>query len=308
MTPIVNEGSYPLGAADEAPHPPSAGQLWNESYYLDFVTADGTAGGYVRLGLYPNWDRAWYWACLVRAGQPAVTIVDHDVPLPSEAGAVAGRDFRAGYEVTRPLELARATLESARLGLDLQWRTAGGVYGYSLVPRYEVPCTVTGTVRVDGQYLAVSGFGERDHSWGVRDWWTVSWLWSSGRLDDGSYLHAMRPNLGVELPWPSFTVPPGGVLAPAPGLTVATDFTAAGRPERTRLRLAGADLTVTPRDLVSITMTSPGGADAHFARALCTFRAADGRGGYGWTEWHQPPGWRDHPWADAAAPPGGRAG
>ena len=147
--PIVNEGSYPLGAADEAPHPAAADLLWNESYYLDFVTADGTAGGYVRLGLYPNWGRAWYWACLVREGHPAVTIVDHDVPLPGDSLTVAGRDFEAGYAVTQPLELARATLESARLGLDLQWQTAGGVYGYSLVPRYEVPCTVTGTVRVE---------------------------------------------------------------------------------------------------------------------------------------------------------------
>jgi hypothetical protein len=302
MTPIVNKGSYPLGAADEAPHPAAADLLWNESYYLDFVTADGRAGGYVRLGLYPNWDRAWYWACLVRDGQPAVTIVDHDVPLPGgDSLAVAGAGFQAGYAVPRPLELARATLESDRLGLDLQWQTAGGVYGYSLVPRYEIPCTVTGTVRVDGEEIAVSGFGERDHSWGVRDWWSVSWLWSSGRLEDGSYLHAMRPNLGFELPWPSFIVPPGGVLTAAGGLTVATDFTAAGQPERSRLRLPGADLTVTPRDLVSITMTSPGGIDAHFARALCTFRAADGRNGYGWTEWHQPSGWRDHGWQAAPA-------
>jgi hypothetical protein len=94
-------------------------------------------------------------------------------------------------------------------------------------------------------------------------------------------------------------VPPGGLLTPAAGLTVATDFTAAGQPAQTRMRLAGADLTVTPRDLVSITMTSPAGVSAEFLRALCTFRAADGRHGYGWTEWHQPPGWRGHGWSTA---------
>src|SRR5262249_1819146 len=50
--------------ADEGRHEPGPGAYWNESWYFDFSRADGT-GGYVRLGLYPNQQTAWYWAYLV---------------------------------------------------------------------------------------------------------------------------------------------------------------------------------------------------------------------------------------------------
>ncbi len=45
---------------DEQRHEPAGEQLWNESYYFDAVSADGTVGAYVRIGLYPNLGVAWY--------------------------------------------------------------------------------------------------------------------------------------------------------------------------------------------------------------------------------------------------------
>ena len=56
-------GHAPVTAAhvvspdDEQRHPPEAEDLWNESYYADFVHEDGSWGGWLRLGLYPN--RRW---------------------------------------------------------------------------------------------------------------------------------------------------------------------------------------------------------------------------------------------------------
>src|SRR5205823_155516 len=57
--------------------------LWSESWYFDFANADGTLGGYVRLGLLPNERRAWYWAYLVGEGRPLVAVRDHEAPLPT---------------------------------------------------------------------------------------------------------------------------------------------------------------------------------------------------------------------------------
>src|SRR6187397_1175601 len=71
-------------ADDERRHQPDDDQLWNESYYLDFFAPDGSLGGYLRLGLYPNLGVAWYWACLVGEGRPLVTVIDHEVALPKD--------------------------------------------------------------------------------------------------------------------------------------------------------------------------------------------------------------------------------
>ncbi len=315
MVPIVDHGTWQLTAADEGPHPAGPEQLWNESWYFDFTAADGSPGGYVRLGLYPGWDRAWYWACLVRRGQPLVMVADNDAPLPdgghdaAPAGrplVTAGQGYTATQEIRRPLETARLPLDApggargaASFGFDLEWATGGGVYPYRDMSRYEIPATVTGTIRAGGEEIPFTGYGERDHSWGERDWWSVSWLWTAGRLDDGTAFHGVQAHLGFPFPWPSFVRTPDGTLAHRDGFTASTSFGPDGLPASSQLALGGLALTVTPQQFAPVTMTSPDGRTARFPRALCRFGEAGGRAGYGWTEWHQPPGWQEHDWTGA---------
>jgi hypothetical protein len=314
---IVDHGTWPLRHEDEGTHPTGVEPLWSESVYLDFTTEDGSIAGYVRLGLYPNWNRAWYWACLVGKDRPTVLLADNHAPLPGPDLTVKGEGYRATHEVTLPMRSFRLTLNAEAavvlddpaqaytgtggagatpLEFDLEWKTVGGAYPYSFIPRYEIPCEVTGVIRVGGEEIPFSGHGERDHSWGERDWWRTSWLWSSGRLDDGTFFHGMRANVGFEMPWPCFTFPPGGVLDHREGFTAASEFGEDGFPTGSSLAVPGSPLTVVPVSFAPVAMTSPDGAVAHFPRALCRFEAADGRSGYGWTEWHQPPGWRGHEW------------
>ncbi|GAA2861362.1 hypothetical protein GCM10010517_20010 [Streptosporangium fragile] len=317
MVKIVDHGTWALREEDEGLHPVGAEPLWSESVYLDFAAEDGSVAGYVRLGLYPNWNRAWYWACLVGRDRPTVLLADNHAPLPGPDLSVAGEGYRATHEVTASLRSFRLTLDATvaavpgdparayedpagapttSLGFDLEWTTVGGAYPYSFIPRYEIPCEVAGTIRVGGEEIAFSGHGERDHSWGERDWWQVSWLWSSGRLDDGTSFHGMRANAGYELPWPCFTVPPGGEIGHREGFTATSAFGEDGLPAGSRLLVPGLPMAAVPVAFAPVAMTSPDGLTARFPRALCRFEAEDGRSGYGWTEWHQPPGWRGHPW------------
>jgi hypothetical protein len=317
MLRIVDHGTWQLAAADEELHPPGPQLLWNESYYFDFAAPDGSVGGYVRLGLYPNWDTAWYWACIVRPGRPSALVADNAVPLP-EPGSTRVRTpaIAAAQQITQPLLAAKVSLQAmatvlpepaaygelstaapVQLAIDLDWITEGGVYPYKDLPRYEIPCRVTGTVRVGDEELAVSGWGERDHSWGERDWWQISWLWSSGRLADGTAFHGMQANIGFPIGWPSFAAPPGGDISHLTGFCAQTDFGPDDFPQQSRLRLPGAPMTAVPLAFAPVAMTSPDGRLSHFPRALCEFTADDGRTGYGWTEWNQPPGWRDHGWS-----------
>ena len=53
--------------------------------------------------------------------------------------------------------------------------------------------------------------GQRDHSWGVRDWWQFPWNWTSGSFADGSYVHAARSIIpDFELFAAGYTVAPDG--------------------------------------------------------------------------------------------------
>ena len=71
---------------DEARHTPDGEDLWNESYYCDFVHADGTMGGWLRLGLYPNRQVAWWTTWIVWPDRPGVCSVDYRAPVPPGDG------------------------------------------------------------------------------------------------------------------------------------------------------------------------------------------------------------------------------
>ncbi len=226
----------PADPDDERRHPAGPEEYWNESWYFDFTDAAGTLGGYVRLGLYPNLGVAWYWACVVGEGRPLVSVIDHEVPLPS-AGSMEVRSeglwadhtvetpldhmtlgceaFATGVDV--PADTYGSDLRGDRvpLGFDLEWETDGGTYSYPGVTRYEVPCRVHGEILVGDEQIDFDGWGQRDHSWGVRDWWTVGWCWTAGRLDDGTRFHATHVTLGDDpLYATGYVQPPTGSLEP----------------------------------------------------------------------------------------------
>ena len=66
--------------------------------------------------------------------------------------------------------------EPIAIGVDLTWETVGVPYQWRLATRYEIPCRVSGTVRIGNEELELSGPGQSDHSWGARDWWASDWM------------------------------------------------------------------------------------------------------------------------------------
>ena len=162
---------------DEARHTPDAEDLWNESYYCDFVQADGSMGGWLRLGLYPNrqrglvddLDRAGPTApasarsTTARRSRPATAsspshrrrraTADRDRPAPPARGVPPGRHARRPASSTRPrTSTPTASRPGARprLDLDLTWTTDGVPYHYDAhdplrdpLPRHAAPSPST---------------------------------------------------------------------------------------------------------------------------------------------------------------------
>ena len=303
-----------LNASDEGRHAAGAEDLWGESWYLDWAAADASYGGYVRLGLYPNLDVAWWWIALVGHDRPLVLVADHDLKCPDGAAALnqnAGdthmaiswpqpfASFRVvseatGIEMADPAEAFRgANGESVPVAIDLEWESRAEPFSYAMATRYEISSWVRGTVKIGDEVIAIDCAGQRDHSWGVRDWWLFPWNWTSGHLDDGSYFHAARsiiPNLDVFAT--GYTIEPSGMLTDVDADVhnfVVTD--AASLPTSAQQRIGSIAFTTEPVGHAPILLVAPDGRETRFPRALCKYTTEDGRSGTGWTEYNWPPGW-----------------
>ena len=306
--------------SDEARHVPDPEDLWNESYYCDFVQGGGSLGGWLRLGLYPNRGVAWWTAWIVRPGRPGICSVDYHAPMPPGDGLVTTSDTgaRIDIDLRRPLHefriavsphAARAVADpadaygdgvpvpgaAAELALDLTWTTDGAPYHYVATTRYEIPCLVAGTVTVDGETVRVEGQGQRDHSWGVRDWWAFGWCWCSLRLQDGTRIHLSDiriPNLPVFFGY--VQTPSSGAVHPITALSVDERLGEHGFPTRVRMELAAAPaydigMDVTPDALGPVLLRDDeNGRTSRFPRAMLRCTTDDGRTGAGWMEFNQP--------------------
>lgn len=306
-TPIVPEPT------DELRHEPGHEELWNESWYFDFAARDGSIGGYVRLGLYPNLGVAWYWAYLVGDDVGTLLVRHHEAALPKAPGFEIREDglwsvqhcetpldhWTIGLEtfavsLDDPADAYRGERgDKVALGFDLEWESVAPVYDYPGVTRYEVSCNVSGEIAVGAQRIEFDGTGQRDHSWGVRDWWRFGWVWTAGALDDDTRFHATQVLVPGVTFSPGYLVNGSAGPEPEPVSAFENDIDVTDDddrlPVRTAMKLHDLDVTCTPTHLAPIVMEAPDGRVGRLPRALCRFDVSDGRSGFGWTEWNQPP-------------------
>jgi hypothetical protein len=292
---------------DEGLHEPGPEQLWNESWYFDAIADDGRIGVYHRIGRLPNEGSCLLSTCIVRPGEPAVMLVDATAPLPppeDDSQTIDTATAHAEQHCEEPLESFRlvvrglagahadhaAPLRDAQgdpveIELDMRWRTDGVPYSWRLATRYEIPCRVEGTVRVGEETFALSGPGQRDHSWGSRDWWASDWMWSALHLDDGSHTHAVtvptHPDFGVGY------VQADGEIEEVAEISSEETIGADGLIERGSITMAGTELAVEPLAFGALLLISPDGRRSHFPRAMCRISTGDGRSGLGWVEWNR---------------------
>jgi hypothetical protein len=293
---------------DEARHPPGPEELWNESWYFDVVSDDGTVGFYTRLGLYPNLGVSWITGCFCGTDRPTVMLLDYAAPLPAGAELSVGAEALS-IELLPEHDLARFTVRMQGAGasyadpaavlrgepgepvpveVELSWETHGEPYAYRLTTRYEIPCRVSGGVTIGGERIELGGVGQRDHSWGTRDWWSADWMWSAGHLRDGTRFHGVEfripgsPPIGA-----GYLQPPEGGVEEVSGVKATEDAAGDGLVSSARASYGSLELEAQPLAYGPLRLVAPDGRVAWFVRAMCRVGAADGREGLGWFEWNR---------------------
>jgi hypothetical protein len=294
---------------DELAHEPTAEPLWSESWYADFVDAAKGLGGWFRIGLVANQQTAWVHVLLCGPDMPTVA-VDAQIPLPSDPWTLRTDAFEIGHSANTALQTYRVDVRAqavaysdpsallrgesgtpVEMTMDLVWATDGTPYKYGLTTRYEIPCTVSGTVTIDdASYHVDAVAGQRDHSWGVRDWWSMDWIWSALHLDDGTHLHGVN----IRIPGaPAFSI---GYDQDAEGRVIELQTVASresfddnGLPLNATVTLTPGEITanVDVRGHAPVRLIAADGRVSQFPRVWATVSTADGRSGVGWLEWNR---------------------
>ena len=294
--------------ADEAPHPAGSEELWNESWYFDAVSADEKLGVYTRLGLYPNLGVSWMTTFVCGPDRQTLALIDFAAPLPEgEQLSLATEELRAEHICIEPLESfevrVRGTAESftdaaavlrgergdpVELELALRWDTVGEPYAYRAATRYEIPCRVSGTVRAGEETVDFTGVGQRDHSWGVRDWWSAEWMWSAVHLRDGTHLHGVEFRLpGAPPVSVGYSQPPEGGVEELDSVRAHEQLAPDGLIEEAKISFGELAVEVHPLAFGPLLLTAPDGRVSQFPRAMCSVRTGDGRSGVAWVEWNR---------------------
>jgi hypothetical protein len=295
---------------DESAHPATDEPLWSESWYADFADAAQGFGGWIRLGLIANQQTAWLHALLCGPDLPTVAVIDCEIPLPADPWTLQTSAVDFTHSADDPLRSYRIGLnghgqsyidpaallrgqrgEPVDVALNLEWSTDGTPYQYRLTTRYEIPCTVSGTVTVDGRrYTLDSVPGQRDHSWGVRDWWSMDWVWSALHFDDGTHLHAVNIRIaGIPPVSIGYLQDRAGSVTELNSIAARETFDADGLPVSATLAVDPGGVTATV-DVVGhapVQLVAPDGRISQFPRVWANVNTADGHSGVGWLEWNR---------------------
>jgi hypothetical protein len=295
---------------DEGAHEPGDEPLWNESWYWDFADPEQGIGGWIRLGLVPNQNVAWINALVCGPDMPTIALLDFEAPLPEDPAVVTGDGVQLRHGATIPLQSYRVDVggaaqayddpsallsdeegRPAQLAMDLTWTTTGTPYAYRIATRYEIPCTVTGTITVDGRTYQIEAVaGQRDHSHGVRDWWSMDWVWSALHLDDGTHLHGVDIRIpGLDPVSVGYIQRDGEPVVETTAVTADATFADNGLPTQTRIvyEPGPVDTTIRVRGQAPVRLVGPDGRVSQFPRAWVEVETADGRHGVGWAEWNR---------------------
>lgn len=220
-----------LTPADDGFHAFGKDPFWQESWYYDWSSDDGSVAGFARQGYYANLGEAWFWLYLFLRDEGRIVFVrDHSVPIGDRWGRTEHRTeglwwhFHAqeplqawslqaeasGLEISSPREVLDEELGTPRpIGLDIsfeaiappyQWQAAAGrpadIADTTPTSRFEQFGAWSGEILVGDRTYALDGLGERDHSWGRRDWWTPPWVYTAFNTGRDFAMHAA----GADIP------------------------------------------------------------------------------------------------------------
>ncbi len=266
------KGIHRLTEIDEYAHEADENQDWRESYYFNWVDIDSGISGFSTIGLLPNTKKREFVFALFYDQEREVYFNEPSDSIPEDFSKSLA-DGVLSYELIEPLKEWRIVYRGKSLQADIAWPARFSAYdfgigsGTSWTGHFEQSGTPHGEIKFsDGRVVRIQGLGERDKSWGSRNWHIESWFALHAQFDDLSIGIRRDVVNGVAQSSGGISTAEGHI--PIKNVEFVTKTHESGIPIGAKTRIVGMDDTVysleskliTPTSFVRFAREFPGGS------------------------------------------------
>ncbi|MFW9908678.1 MAG: hypothetical protein ACFFEF_08885 [Candidatus Thorarchaeota archaeon] len=179
-----------LSDSDDFLHEPNERPDFRESYYFNWVDLGSGVSGFTTIGLLPNAKkREFVFTLFYGKDLREAYWKEPGGEVPKDLDE-ALTDGSLSYELIKPMNDWKISYQSKKMSAEILWSGRFPCYdfgrgsGTSWVGHFEQSGKVKGKVTLsDGRQFTINGLGERDKSWGSRDWHIESWYALHAQFD-----------------------------------------------------------------------------------------------------------------------------
>jgi len=238
-------------------HPFGEHHEWNESFYFSFYDRERDITAFMRIGLKPNKDEKSLFCFLMTPDgliglRGAEEYGDASLKVQGvefqKVEAERQWDLRFHGMMGKLTEDGMVPIEAE---FDLRWESLNDVFDYRACvsgekerisqkvasEHLEQFGKVTGELRIGDRRFGIDALGERDHSWGIRDWTAPRmWIWLTAQFSDRCALNVTQLTVDEGVVDAGFIHLDGGNL-PVMKARIDTAYRDNGGPERFEMAL-----------------------------------------------------------------------
>jgi len=163
-------------------HVPEKELDWRESYYFNFVNHDKETSGFTTIGILPNQRKAEYLLALFHRNKQTLYFKEQEIATDTKSENRLS-DKTLTYTLIEPLKKWKIGFSSQDMELLIQWEARFPLFdfgkgsGTSWTGHFEQSGIVGGEAKLrDGRKIRIDGYGQRDKSWGQRNWHIENWF------------------------------------------------------------------------------------------------------------------------------------
>lgn len=260
---------------------------WSESFYFSLYDKENDILSFMRIGIKPNRRTKEFFCFFIMPDNTLMGKMGHEGYALFPSFSASGLTFsiikpEKAWRLSFDGELPRVGGESknpAPASFELIFETLNPVFDYRECvsgEKEDISKTVasehleqfgkiTGRLAIDGKEYRINGLGERDHSWGVRQWNAPKmWAWLNCQFNEKCAMNVTKLVMGeVEIDAGYFF--DGAANRPLVKVGLETEFAKDGSPDSLKLSLTDKEGKVYSVDAVVT------------KKAVLPFRSPDGK-------------------------------